>query len=393
MKCSLKALILAGLFELSSSHFSQAGSLLQIRDTTRNIEQLQDAVAFGDLGSLSLMQKIMLQLEKDISLSTAEQLSEPRNVKAVALYLLSGGNPNAVAKAYKNIKIEHAEHETLLEASLAYARSNKEEARAAIGKLEIENLPANIAGRLYIAHAILISESDLPAAIASLKKASVVMHGTMVEEASLRRCASFAAKANDIQNFKNCSENYMRRFSKSIYWKDFSANLIISSASIEDPKTHYYQTWLKPTLDELPTAVQLEILLGIAKYAVPLGNFILANKCGIRAVQLSDEKSSEKNLGLLYAGASMLGLNEVLLAESKLNLINVAILLGDDLALYHKARSVLEQVHAVASKPNVDAEYESLASPDAQSKSFDDLIARADLSLKQIDAELMRPSQ
>ena len=393
MNSASKALALAWLFALSSSDSAQAGSLLQIRDTTRYIERLQDAAALGDLSSLDLQQKIMLQLEKDISLSTPEQLSEPRNVKAVALYLLSGGNPNAIAKAYANIKIENEEYRTLLDASLAYARSNKEEAHAAIGKLDLENLPANIGGRLYIAQAILIADSDPIAAIASLKRASVIMHGTMVEEASLRRCASFAAKANDIKNFEDCSGNYIRRFAKSIYWKDFAASLAISSASIDDAKNFFYESWLKPTLDELPVPIQLDVMLGIAQHSVPLGNFILANKCAVRAVQLSDEKSSERNRGLLYASASMLGLNEVLLAASKLHLINVTKLVGEDLYLYNKAISVLEQIHAVASSKSMGAESKTQSSPDTQSKSFEDLIARADLLLKQVDAELMRPSQ
>ncbi len=365
-----------------------AGSLLQIRDSIRNIERLQDATTQGDTSAMELYSKLMHQIEADISTATAEQLSDSQNAKAIAVFLLSGGNPNAVEKAFRNIKLEDGDS-LLLEGALAYANGNKEKAVRVLTKLDQSEFPPNVVGRLNLILAALLGDSDFPSAISKLLKASAIMHGTIVDEASLRRCVSFASKINDIVNFENCASSYMRQFSQSLYWDDFVSNFETESALIDDKKTLYFASWLVPTLHELPVSVEVDILLEIAKNAVPIGNLILANKCASRAALLADDASVSKDRAQLYVAASMLGLNEVALAKLRLNSIQNASLVGDDLELYRKVTAILKQIHGPAAA--VD---QSLALPeDASTKPFDDLVAKAKLALGEIDPNEMSLSQ
>ena len=368
---------------LNSPQVAVAGSPLQIRDTMRTIERLQDAAVHGDEESMKFVSKLMTQIETDIATSVDEKLSDQKNTRAIIVYLLSGGNPNLIEKSFRNAKV-HKSINLLFSGSLAYANGEKEVALSKLSEVSKADLPTNITGRLLLIQAILISEKDPKAALSLLNQASSLMPGTIVDEGSRRRCVAYAAKSHDTERFKVCSSVYIRNFQKSQYWKEFAADFLSYAATFGEEKPPLYSNWLLPTLEDLPTQTQVDMLLSMAKIALLRGNFSIANLCGSRVALTASDGSVERSRALLYSGSAMLGLDQVELGGKRLKQVDTSLLDQQDADLLEKAKNMFVQITADAKTTKSE---QVMDLPQVQSGNFqayEALVVRAQKVLQEL---------
>jgi chemotaxis protein MotC len=382
--------VVAGLISTTA----QADSALQFRDAVRTLENFQDATARGDQYSANLLPRMMTQLETDLLSASDEEVRDSKNIRALITYVLSGGNPDVVGQRTKKLNIV-GEYGEILSGAVAYARGDKKLAIALLGRAKIFDLPRSIGGRLALAKAVLVSDTDLKGALILLGVARDMMPGSLVEEAALRRCVGFTARIHELNQFESCASTYFRHFPNSIYWKDFVTTFTSASALLDDKKTSYFSSWLLPALDDMPPQVEIEIMLLIAKKAVVAGNFMLADNCASRANSLADIDSEAKNQALLYAGAAMMGLNEYEAGKGRLEAVNPARLAEDDAALLRKALSVSNQI---AQQPSLVGEEvapirSSARKDDLAALEIDEVVARAKQVLAKIPDESVVTSQ
>ncbi len=121
---------------------------------------------------------------------------------------------------------------------------------------------------MALVKAILTSAEDLKAALLLLGTARALMPGTLVEEGALRRCISFAGKLPDIEQLEHCASSYIRRFPKSIYWKEFEESFTLSLIEMDYLKAGGTMPQLNSILEDLPPADHRKMLLMISKAAV-----------------------------------------------------------------------------------------------------------------------------
>ncbi len=327
-------------------------SRLQFRNVTRTLEKVQDATASGDPSAVDIQSKLMIQMETDLKLAKLPDLQDERNLRAMAVYLFSGGNPN-VAEGRLNQLAVDPESKELLDGALAYARGDKANAVKLLKHVDLATLPTNLAGRVALVKAILISAEDIKTALALLATARANMPGTLVEEAALRRCISFTGKLSDIRQLERCASAYIRRFPKSIYWKDFEDSLTLSLIEVDYLKNGGTVPTLENVLKDLPTFNYRKMLLMIAKAAVGHGRYSLAATCAEKAFELSRADSAEMARANLYTGAVMIVQTDHEAGRKKLEQIDKSLLDPSDRLLLEQASDLARQI---SRKPDITVE-------------------------------------
>ena len=359
---------------------------MQFRNAARTLEKIQDATASGDRAAVELQSKLIVQMGTDLTNAKDSDLQDVRNLRAVAVYLFSGGNPNVAERRIIPLKMD-PENKALLDGALAYARGDKAGALKFLGNVDLASLPPTLSGRVALVKAILTSADDLKAALSSLGTARALMPGTLVEEGALRRCVSFAGKLPDIEQLEHCSSSYIRRFPESIYWQEFEESFTLSLIEMDYLKAGGTMPRLNIILKDLPPADTRGILLKISKAAVSHGRHALAVASAQSAGELSHAGSAEMARSNLYEGAILIAGESYEAGKTELEKINPTLLDPSDRSLLDKALELSRQIarkpdtkEEDAIKPPISAELEKDQSP-----AFSNLLARAKIALADPD--------
>lgn len=387
MRKTLGAILLSATSVLAASSEGASGAAnLQFRNAARTLEKIQDATASGDIAAVDLQSKLIVQMGTDLTNAKESDLQDVRNLRAVAVYLFSGGNPNVAERRLIPLKID-PESKVLLDGALAYARGDKAGASKFLGTIDLASLPPTLAGRVALVKAILTSADDIKASLSLLGMARALMPGTLVEEGALRRCISFAGKLPDIEQLEHCASSYIRRFPKSLYWKDFEESFTLSLIEMDYLKAGGTVPRLNLILKDLSPADYRNILLMISKAAVGHGRHALAISSAQSAGELSRAGSAEMARSNLYEGAILIAGEGYEAGEAKLEKINPSLLDPADRALLEKA---LELARQIARRPDT-MEEEPIKPPISaghetdQPPAYASLLARAKTALADPD--------
>ena len=387
MRKSVGAILLAATHLIAASSVWASGDTnLQFRNAARTLERVQDATASGDSAAVEMQSKLIIQMGTDLKNAKQSDLQDVRNLRAVAIYLFSGGNPNTAERQLIPLKVD-PENKTLLDGALAYARGDKASASKFLGNVDLASLPPTLAGRVALVKAILTSAEDLKAALSLLGTAPAFMPGTLVEEGALRRCIVFAGKLSDIDELEHCASAYIRRFPKSLYRKDFEESFTLSLIEMDYLKAGGTMPRLNIILEDLPPADTRKMLLMISKAATGHGRHSLAISSAQSAGELSRTDSAEMARSNLYEGAILIAGEGYESGKTKLEKIDTSLLDSSDRLLLEKA---LELTRQIAQKPNImedqavkppiSAELEKGLSP-----TYANLLARAKTALADPD--------
>ena len=362
--------------------WASGGSRLQFRDATRTLERIQDATASGDYSAVEMQSKLIIQMETDLKTAKQADLQDDRNLRAIAVYLFSGGNPDIAENRLAPLKID-PEKKALLDGALAYARGDKANAIKFLADIDVASLPANLAGRVALVKAILTSAEDLKSALLLLSTARSFMPGTLVEEAALRRCISFAGKLPNIEQLEHCASLYIRRFPKSVYWREFEENFTLSMIEVDYLKSGGSMPRLILVLKDLPSSDYRRMLLKISKAALNHGRYSLATLNAEKALELSRADSAEMARSNLYLGALMIVQENLANGKEKLEQLDKRQLDQSDQVLLEKALDLARQITRI---PDLTAEQAAKSqSPDDllgnQSPAYASLLTRAKKAL------------
>jgi chemotaxis protein MotC len=370
----------------ASGAWASGDANLQFRNAARTLERVQDATAAGDRAAAEIQPKLIIQMGTDLTNAKQSDLQDARNLRAVAVYLFSGGNPNIAERRLIPLKAD-LENKDLLDGALAYARGDKAGAIKFLGNVDLASLPPTLAGRVALVKAILTSAEDLKAALSLLGTARAFMPGTLVEEGALRRCVSFAGKLPDIEQLEHCASAYIRRFPNSIYRKDFEESFTLSLIEMDYLKAGGTIPRLNVILKDLPPASYVNTLLMISKAAAGHGRHSLAISSAQSARELSRAGSAEMARANLYEGAILIVGESYELGKTKLEKIDTSLLDLSDRSLLEKA---LELSRQIARRPDT-AEEEAVKPPTSaelekdQPPAYAGLLARAKTALADPD--------
>jgi chemotaxis protein MotC len=267
----------------------------------RALQAVQDGIANGDTAAYGRHIALIRQTGEKFLAADASVWSNPQNGQAVVIYLLSGGAPQLVRKLPRDkINVD----ERLFNGALAYVEGHQDEARELLKDVKPRTIPSGLGGQVALVQGALFARAEASFAIERLDDARLLLPGTLVEEAALRREILLVGQAEDFDKFEFLTLAYIRHYRNSIYagdfWQRFSTGLTQSSLALDDRRFARIVTML----EQIDRASRLKLYLVIGRTAMVRGRLIVTRLASERALSLSADASVERERAHLFRGVS-----------------------------------------------------------------------------------------
>ena len=311
----------------------------------RTLQMLQEQVAHGDAAAQAAQSQLMTHMAERFLAADPEVWRAPRNARAAVLFVLSGGKP-AVVRSILAKATMPSDMDRLIKGALAYGEGNDAEARELLGPIDARSLPSMLGGHLALVQATLLSDQDHEKAGKLFDLARLLVPGTLVEEAALRRQIFTLAGPETFDRFVSLSRQYVRRFRTSVYAENFKQRLTAAAIALAASDDVGRLSKLDSVLTELPAAEQLAFNLAVAKAAVVQGKAMAARYAAEKAATLAADQSSDGARSKLYASAALIVSEDSGKGEQALWAIDRSRLSPQDAELRDAAMAVARGVRA-----------------------------------------------
>jgi chemotaxis protein MotC len=270
-------------------------------ELVRNLQSVQDGIANGDAAAHGSHLALIRQIGEKFLAADPGVWSNPQNGQAVVIYLLSGGAPQIVRKLPRDkINVDKA----LFDGALAYVEGRQDEARDLFKDVKPRTIPSGMGGQVALVQGALFARSEASLAIERLDDARLLLPGTLVEEAALRREILLVGQAEDFDKFEFLTLAYIRHYRNSVYagdfWQRFSTGLTQSSLALDDRRF----ARIAALLEQVDRASRLKLYLVIARGALIRGKLVVVKLASERALTLSADTTADRERAHFYRGAS-----------------------------------------------------------------------------------------
>lgn len=292
------AILAAMLLSLVAARAEDARATLEPYQLVRRLQSLQDEIARGNLEAHNAQPRLLKRLGEKFEEADASVWKDPRNGRAVVTFLLSGGAPQVVralrAKVKPNID------EAILEGALAYVEGQSDDAKARLAGVNARALPPVFGAQIALVQSALLAQSDPKATIERLDEARLLLPGTLVEEAALRREIFVAGQVDDFDKFESLAIQYFRRYRHSIYAGNFRQRFALAVARFSFAQQTHRFARLVAILDHLDRPSQRTLYLLIARTALVHGKIDMADLAAERVEELAEAGSPEQERARFY---------------------------------------------------------------------------------------------
>lgn len=324
---------------LGSAHAQSADD--QMREPyqmVRSLQMLQDQIARGDLEAHNSQPALLKRLGESFLKADAVVWKEPRNSRAAVTFLLSGGSPQVVAslRSRNVLNIDEA----IVDGAIAYVEGRTDEAKSKLAGIKPRSLPAALGAEIALVQSALVAQDDLKAAITLLDEVRLMMPGTLVEEAALRREIFIVGQDDDFDKFEALAVRYFRRYRHSVYAGNFRQRFALSVARFSFVQRPDRFPRLVAVLDHLDRASQRALYLLIARTALVRGKTEMTALAADRVLALSDDDSAERVRARLYRAAARVATSAHSAAIAELEQIDKAKLSERDVELQTAALAI-----------------------------------------------------
>jgi chemotaxis protein MotC len=341
-------------------------------ELVRSLQALQDQMVLGNRAARAEVPQLTADLATRLLAYNSSVWHEPRNVRAVVTYLLSGGDPR-VAQAVLATGNCPPQEKRLIEAALAYTEGHAGRAKALLTNLDPRTLDPMVGAHIALVQAALVAEKYPEKAIAFLDVARVLAPGTLVEEAALRREIFLINATGDFERFMKLSGEYIRRFHNSAYADNFREHFSDAIARLDISGDSEQLQQIDDALSALLPGDQLKIYLMIARASVIRGKIPAAEFAALKAEDLAAPNSTEIGRAQLYDGAAEIFTPSYQRGQTLLGDLDGDHLTREESSLKDAALSVSQQIHAW---PQIDQKTKSGEAPqDAVQPALDPVMA------------------
>ncbi|MDX7953998.1 chemotaxis protein MotC [Lichenihabitans sp. Uapishka_5] len=347
----------------------------------RTLQTLQEQIAHGNAAAQAAQPKLMAHIADMFLSAEPEAWADPRNGRAAALFILSGGKPEVVRTVLERAKPTPA-IDRLLKGALAYGEGEESIAAALLEPIDPKSVPNALGGHLALVKASLVVGRDPAKADKLLDLARLLMPGTLVEEAALRRQIFLLADSNQLDKVTLLSRQYLHRFRTSVYAENFRERFAVAvlrfAAAGDTPQLTKFDAVIK----EMRPDEARRFYLAMAKAAITNGRTATARMAADKAKALAVAGSPDAARADLYTAAALVASDRVDDGMTRLTLMNPAQLGPDDVKLRQAALSVGTVVSAQNTSDGAGDEAGGTDDPGAQ------LLARAHTALQTSDQVL-----
>jgi chemotaxis protein MotC len=269
----------------------------------RRLEQLQDQIADGDAIAQAAHAKMIEHTAHLFAEAKPSVWIDPRNARALIVYLFSGGSGPAIADVVPP-NLVAVPYRTLYTGALTYALGDDETARTVLMPIDARSLANGLGGHLALVQATLCAGQDRSKAIALLDLARLVEPGTLVEEAALRKEMSLIGPTGDIDKFTLLARRYLSAFGHSVYADNFRQLVAATAMQISNADTDAAGLSLSRLAATLDRADQRRLYLAIAHAAIVAGHIRMASLAANEAKLRAEPGSTEQARAEVYLGAA-----------------------------------------------------------------------------------------
>ncbi|SEB45561.1 chemotaxis protein MotC [Nitratireductor aquibiodomus] len=225
----LAAILVTGLFLDAGA---EAASM-QPYQMVRSLQRVQDRIADGDHAALPMQQKLLGIIDNRMRKAAPDDFSDPRNLQALLIYGLSGGNPKTLELLFSKLSL-NADESRLGNAIVRYALGDFAAARSVLQEIDPKSLPPEVGPPVALVSATVTARDNPLFAVRMLDEARLLSPGTLIEEAALRRSIPLAAALGDTERLARASEQYVRRFLRSPYATQFVDTFVAAVVELHE---------------------------------------------------------------------------------------------------------------------------------------------------------------
>ncbi len=275
-------------------------------EAERLVRQLQDVenrVADGDPAAYRDLPQLVRAIAKRFVELPPKTWADRRNARALALYLLSGGN-SVVGRRILNENTLASSEAPLAKGAVAYLEGIDCAERDALLDVDPRRLDVALGAQVAFVQSILLLQYDRAKAIGKLDMARLLAPGGLIEEASLRREANLVSETTRFDKFAELARQYWSRFRRSPYAVNFLRQFPVDVERASALITVEQWTRLDEFTDSLAVERQRGLYLAAAQTAAAAGNSAFADFAARRALALAAPDSVERQRALLYRAAA-----------------------------------------------------------------------------------------
>jgi len=265
----------------------------------RSLQILQEQIANGNVAAHAAQSALLARIEKRFSEEPPEAWQDPHNARAAVIYLLSGGKP-AMIRTLLSYDKPPAIEDRLIKGALAYVEGREGEALDLLRTVDVRRLPPSLGGPIALVQSALVVRQDVSLAIAYLDEARLLMPGTLVEEAALRREIFLAGQVDNANKFEALAIQYVRRFRHSIYAGNFREHLVVALTRFSFAQNSEMFARIQRILEQLDPASRRALYLMVARTAVLRGKTEMARLAAEQAAAGSRDGSADGDRARLY---------------------------------------------------------------------------------------------
>lgn len=311
----------------------------------RSLQALQDQMVLGSRAARAEVPQLAADLATRLLAYDARVWHEPRNVRAVVTFVLSGGEPR-VGKAVLASGNCPPQEKKLVEAAVAYAEGHAARTKALLANVDPRALDPMVGAHIALVQAALVADKYPEKAIAFLDLARILAPGTLVEEAALRRETFLINATGDFDRFIKLSGEYIRRFHESAYSDNFREHFSDAIARLDISGDSQQLQQIDDVLSALRPSDQLKLYLMIARASVIRGKISAAEFAAVKAEHLAPPHSTDVDRAQLYSGAAEVFTPTYQRGETLLGGLDTDHLNREESSLRDAALSVSQQIHA-----------------------------------------------
>ncbi len=311
----------------------------------RSLQYVQDAIAKGDHSAIEMQRHLLTLIDDRLRGADPSIFADPANVDAALIYAMSGGNPETLGVLAGRAEGDGFDPR-LVEVIETYLIGRGQTVLDDLLAILPEYRDTRIEAYLTLITANSAVDSEPETALDLYDRARLLLPGTIVEEAALRRSISLCEDIGRVEEGIVHAARYARRFLHSPYAAQF-ADLFVALV-IAHPETVGADRITK-ILAFMDADRRRSVYLRIARQAAIGGNQALALKAAEAARAPGGNHDKIEALASLYAGAAGVPSGDVLKAASRIEALDAADLSPRDQALRQAAGRIAE---AVVSPPD-----------------------------------------
>jgi chemotaxis protein MotC len=273
----------------------------------RALSQAQDVMLFDGKQSLAEQARLSRAFAEAARVGGPALWQSARNRRALALFLMTGGDAESVKDVVAQVPKESEEY-TAITGAMAFAKGADKDARAILLGIDPRGAPAEIGGQIALTQGMLLADLDAPKAMAALDLARLLAPGALVEEAALRRQIFISAGGDDVSRFVALSERYRLRFPNSSFAQNFERKFREGFRKFWLEKGMTDRAALSSGIQDLPNEAIVQLYLDVARAGLSSGKMEGASEAARKAkVEARDNATASSRADLYLFASNILG--------------------------------------------------------------------------------------